>query len=157
MKALQENQFKIIESLNQILARVDLDPIKIHGEGAPGANVPHGVAMSHEVADLERRVTDLTERLADLSAIIREAFDKLASHGSGSKDMQEYVDSHMELLHHKLEASEHAVKETVAAHSSGGDGGGHRWSMYLVFFFVGVVLMNVVRTLRKNSKSKKFI
>jgi hypothetical protein len=63
------------------------------------------------------------------------------------------VDTHMEMLHHKLDASEASVKETVEK----GAGGGHPWAMYLVFFFVGIVLMNVVRTLRKGSQPKKYI
>lgn len=61
----------------------------------------------------------------------------------------------MEMLHHKLDANEASVKETVAM--GGGGGSSHNWAMYGVFFFVGIVLMNVVRTVRKSGKSKKFI
>jgi hypothetical protein len=62
----------------------------------------------------------------------------------------------MEMLHNKLDANEASVKDTLAKGNSGG-GGGHNWAMYLVFFFVGIIVMNAVRTLRKGGQPKKYI
>lgn len=69
--------------MNIILARIDIDQIKIHGGdvGATGGAVPQGGAMAKDVAALEAKVTDVTKSIAELTYVVKEAFDRMLKGG----------------------------------------------------------------------------
>jgi hypothetical protein len=85
ISVLEENQFKIIESLNILLARVDIDQIKIHGGDGGSHKVENGGAMAKDVAALEERVRDVTRSVGELTVVVKEAFDKMLKGGDHSE------------------------------------------------------------------------
>ncbi|KAJ3390196.1 Dynamin-like GTPase that mediates homotypic ER fusion [Lobulomyces angularis] len=152
IQQLQENQFKIIEALNLVHSKLDIP--KVGHENNVG--VPHDAAKSHEVQTLRQDLGELTKHVQELTNIVHEAFNQLIKTDTNDgAHLNNFVQDHMKVLHAKLDENHEETKKVVDNIKSTNNGG--HYTLYVVFFLIGVIVMQVVRTLRKGGKEKKYI
>jgi hypothetical protein len=72
-----------------ILARIDIDQIKIHGgDGGAHKAPPQGAATAKHIAALEEKVNDVTHSIGELTNVVKEAFDRMLK-GGANHELQE--------------------------------------------------------------------